>query len=111
MTAAIVEEVRRVRSAGVGTADIARATGADRSTVSAWIRDARTPTGDRRDRVIELATAVERLTRVMRPSYVPLWLAKPNEALDDDRPIDLIARGRFRAVARIIAELEEDSFS
>ena len=111
MTTAIVEEVRRVRDAGVGTADIARATGADRSTVSAWIRDARTPTGDRRDRVIELAAAVERLSRVMRPSYVPIWLAKPNEALDDARPIDLIARGRFRAVARIIAELEEDSFS
>ena len=36
-----------------------------------------------------------------------MWLAKPVEALDDDKPVDLIARGEYRRVARVIAELEE----
>ena len=43
----------------------------------------------------------------MRADYIPVWLAKPVEALDDDKPVDLIARGEYRRVARVIAELEE----
>jgi len=29
------------------------------------------------------------------------------EALDDDKPVDLIARGEYRRVARLISELED----
>ena len=43
----------------------------------------------------------------MRADYIPVWLLKPVEALGDDKPVDLIARGEYRRVARVIAELEE----
>ena len=49
---------------------------------------------------------VERLVRVIRPEYVRVWLRKPNELLDDDKPLDVIASGNYRKVSRVIAGLE-----
>jgi hypothetical protein len=36
-----------------------------------------------------------------------VWLTKPVEALGDDKPIDLIRRGRYRAVARVVSGHED----
>jgi transcriptional regulator with XRE-family HTH domain len=109
--AAYAAEVRRVRDAGVETADIAQATGVDPTTVSAWLHARRSPTGDRRRRLIELSAIVERLIGVMDATYVPIWLAKPLVALDDRRPIEAIARGDYQAVLQLVARLESDAFS
>ena len=48
----------------------------------------------------------DRLTRVMEASYIPVWLKRPLEVLDDDKPAELLARGDYRRVAQLIAELE-----
>jgi hypothetical protein len=50
---------------------------------------------------------VERLARVVRPTYIPVWLNKPMELLNDDKPIERIAGGDYRAVARLISGLED----
>lgn len=92
---------------GLSDADIARATGAAASTVRAWLAGTRSPTGERAERLVELSALVERLTRVMDPSYVAVWLRKPVPALDDDKPLEVIGRGEYRRVARIISALEE----
>jgi uncharacterized protein (DUF2384 family) len=105
------EEIRRVRALGVGTGDIAVAVGAQPATVNAWARATRRPTGAKRTRFLELVSLIDRLERVMSASYVPLWLIKPVPALDDRRPIDLLARGRYRDVSRLVTELENDSFA
>lgn len=104
-------EVRRVRDLGIRTADIAVATGAGRSTVTAWARADRQPAGDRRTRLLELVALVDRLVKVMSPSYVPVWLHKPVPALGDERPLAALARGGYSDVSRLVAELENDSFS
>ncbi len=31
---------------------------------------------------------------------------RPIEALDDDKPVDVLARGDYRRIAKLIAELE-----
>ena len=41
---AYADELKRVRAIGVETGDIARATGAERGTVTSWARAARRPT-------------------------------------------------------------------
>jgi hypothetical protein len=104
-------EVRRVRDAGLETSDIATATGSDPTTVVAWMASRRSPSGERRIRLIDLSAIVERLQEVMDPGYVPIWLNKPVRALDDQRPIDLIGRGDSREVLRLVAQLENDNFS
>ncbi len=47
----------------------------------------------------------------MDQDYVPLWLNKPLPALGDERPLVALGKGRYRDVSRLVAELENDSFS
>jgi uncharacterized protein (DUF2384 family) len=60
--------------------------------------------------VTTASTIVERLARLMEPSYIAVWLRNPVPALDDERPIDLIARGESARVERLISALEEAPF-
>ena len=108
---AYAEEVKRVRALGIDSGDIARATGAGVATVTSWARATRTPTSPFRDRLLELISLVDRLSSTMDPGYVALWLNKPLPALDDERPLAAIAKGRYKDVSRLVAELENDSFS
>jgi hypothetical protein len=109
---AYADEAVRLRSkAHLDDEMIARATGAARSTVRDWLAKRSAPTGVRAERVVELSAIVDRLPRLMRAEYIPVWLAKPIEALDDEKPVDLIARGEYRRVARIISELEDPGAS
>lgn len=97
--------------AGLSDADIARATGVAESTARSWLAGTRRPSGARAERLIELSAIVERLVRVMEPSYIAIWLRKPIPALDDEKPIDLLARVRYRRVARAVSALEDAPFS
>jgi uncharacterized protein (DUF2384 family) len=47
----------------------------------------------------------------MESSYIPVWLRRPIEALDDRKPLDLLARGDYRRVARVVSSLEDAPFS
>lgn len=105
-------EARRVHDiAGLTGADIARATGTAPSTARAWLAGTRNPTGERADRLIELSALLERLQRVMDSSYIPVWLRRPIEALDGRKPLDLLAQGEFRVVARVVSSLEDVPFT
>jgi hypothetical protein len=59
----------------------------------------------------ELSSLVERLARTVRPTHIPVWLNKPIPALDDDKPIERIASGDYRSVARLISGLEDPGAS
>jgi transcriptional regulator with XRE-family HTH domain len=100
-------EAAHIKDIGhLSVADVARATGADDSTVRAWLKETRSPTGERAERLAELSSIVERLANVMEGAYIPVWLRKPNQLLDDDKPLDVIARGQYRLISRLIASLE-----
>ncbi len=108
MKAAFAEEATRLRrKAGLTADQIARATGAAPSTVRGWIGHHSEPRGVRAERVAELSAITERLGRVMPRSYIPVWLSKPIEALGFEKPLDVIAAGEYRKVARIISEIED----
>jgi transcriptional regulator with XRE-family HTH domain len=112
MDTAFAREASFVREVGrLSDRDIARATGAGVSTVGAWMRRTRTPTGERAERLAELSAAVERLVRVMDLGYIPVWLREPVIALDDEKSLDVLARGEYRRLSRVISELELPTFS
>jgi transcriptional regulator with XRE-family HTH domain len=107
MATAFASEAAHIQETGnLSTSDIARATGADETTVRAWIREDRSPSGTRAERLAELSALVERLARVMDPEYIPVWMRKPIPLLDDDKPLDVVAAGEYRRVSRVIAGLE-----
>jgi transcriptional regulator with XRE-family HTH domain len=108
MAVAFADEAVRLRdSSGLSTEVIARATGAAQTTVRDWLKHRTSPTGTRADRIAELSAITERLQRVMSTEYIPVWLTKPVEALDDEKPVDLIARGDYLRVARLISSIED----
>src|SRR5262245_19660972 len=107
MATAFAEEAVRIHEvAHLSDAQIANAVGAAPSTVREWFARRSSPTGRRAERLAELAEFVDRLARVMEADYISVWLSRPIEALDDRKPLELIARGRARRVARVISELE-----
>ena len=108
MSTAFADEAVRLRD-DVQLTDVllARGTGAARSTVRDWLGGRSNPTGVRAERLVELAEVVDRLGRVMRPEYIPVWLMRPIEALDDEKPVDVIGDGGFRRVARLVSALED----
>ncbi len=108
---AYADEVKRVKALGVETGDIARATGAEVGTVTSWARATRQPSAQFRTRLLELIAIVDRLSRTMDAGYVPLWLNKPLPALGDERPLVALGKGRYKDVSKLVAELENDSFS
>jgi uncharacterized protein (DUF2384 family) len=61
--------------------------------------------------LIELAELTRRLGQVVDPEVIPVWLSRPLIRLDDDKPIDVIARGDYKRVSRLIAELESPGVS
>jgi transcriptional regulator with XRE-family HTH domain len=112
MAVSFAAEAGRARELGhLSETDIARATGVAPSTARAWLAGTRSPTGERAERLIELAAMVERLAAVIRPDYIPIWLRKPVPALDDDKPLDVIAAGGYRRVAELISGLEDPGAS
>ncbi len=103
----LLEDAQRVHDvAGLSDRLIASATGAKASTVRGWLAGRSEPTGARAERLIELAEMTKRLALVVRPESIPVWLQRPILALDDEKPIELIARGEYRKVAKLIAEIE-----
>lgn len=85
---------------------IARATGAKPSTVRGWLSGRSEPTGTRAERLVELSEMSSRLAGVLRADAIPVWMNRPILALDNEKPIDLIARGEYRQVAELISEIE-----
>ena len=112
MATAFAYEALRIRDyAHLSDVQIGRAVGAAPSTVRDWFAKRSSPTGSRAERVAELAEIVDRLGRVMQPDYIPVWLSKPIEALDDRKPLELIARGDARRVAQVVSGLESPGAS
>ena len=98
------------RGGALSDRDIARATGAGVSTVSAWLRRERAPRGRRAERLVEFSAIAERLAAVLGPERVPVWLNKPTPALDHRKPLDVIAEGGYEQVSRVVAEFESPTF-
>ena len=103
----LAAEARRVHDqAQLSDRQIAAATGARPSTVRDWLSGRSAPSGARADRLVELGAMVDRLARVMQADFIPIWLTRPIEALDDEKPVEVLARGDYRRIAKLIGELE-----
>jgi uncharacterized protein (DUF2384 family) len=107
MPTAFASEAAHIQDLGhLSATDIAWATKADESTVRAWIRGDRSPSGQRAERLLELSAIIERVVNVMAPDYVPVWMRKPVGLLDDHKPLDLVRSGGYRRVLRAVSSLE-----
>lgn len=87
-------------------ADISRATKASADTVRAWVRDVAEPSSEEVERVNELLSVVGRLAAVMTADFIASWLRRPLPVLNYEKPLDVLGRGDFKDVSRVVAALE-----
>jgi hypothetical protein len=71
-----------------------------------WLSGRSAPSGARADRLVELGAMVDRLAASCKPTSSRSWLTRPIEALDDEKPVEVLARGNDRRIAKLITELE-----
>ena len=65
-------------------------------------RQRSSPRAERARRIAELAEIVDRLKRVIDPNYIPVWMMKPIEALDNNTPLEMVATDQARCVVKLI---------
>jgi hypothetical protein len=87
-------------------AEVAAITGVKERQVQHWVAGTHRPTGAKRDRLLELAYIVERLSDVYRPEGIDIWIHGRNRDLGGQRPIDLLRQGDFAAVLNAVERLE-----
>jgi hypothetical protein len=77
------------------------------STVRAWLDRRSAPSGQQAERLVELSSLVERLARLIQAPSISNWLGAAVPILDGEKPIDRIAQGDYRSVARIISGIKD----
>jgi len=108
----VIREAVFVREVGRLTdEEVALAARVDLSTVRAWRLGTETAEDASSERLLELSTLAERLTRVIDPSYIRTWLREPVPAIGGETPLDAIARGDYGSVARLVSALEDSPVS
>ena len=105
------ETIRAQELGDLAEADIGRATGAAPEMVRAWLTGSARSTGTQDERLHELASAVERLSRLIRRDAIAPWLRTSIPLLGGATPLDAIAAGDGREVARLISGLEDPGAS
>src|SRR4051812_7254754 len=91
-------------------ADLARVLEANPRTVARWLRNEAAPRAEARERLLEVATVLERLSATLQPAAAHDWLFTPNPALDYRKPVELLRTGDYRVVLGAIDALAEGVF-
>lgn len=100
--AKLVDDLRE----GVLTnAELAEITGVKSRQVQHWASGAHRPQGEAKDRLLELHYIVDRLLDVYTPEGVDIWLHGRNRSLGAQKPIDLLAEGKFEQVLAAVERL------
>lgn len=102
---ALAEELQQLLNL-LSDADIARATKVSVDTVRAWLKDEDEPSSEAAERINELMAVVDRLASVVSPDFIDIWLRRPLRILGDEKPLDLLARGAYKEVSRVVGALE-----
>lgn len=91
----------------VDGADIARVSHSTTRSVARWRAHQAIPKRDVEERLLELKSVLDLLSKVLREEPSRLWLRSPHPNLCFEKPIDLIAEGRYRDVIVEILAMAE----
>lgn len=98
----IVEEIR---GNGLSLAEIGQITGVGLRQVQNWVGGKSRPSGDTRDRLVDVHYIVRGLSEVYRPEGIEIWLHARNPWLQGERPIDMLINGQFQEVVEAVDRL------
>jgi hypothetical protein len=102
------EIVRALRSYGVTQVDVGSVTGVSDRAVRAWATSTVRP--ERYDRLAELRDLVMLLSDSLSGRGVGQWLHARNRLLNGERPIEVVAAGRFDDARRAAQAFVDGSY-
>ncbi|MGH2573281.1 MAG: hypothetical protein ACRDGU_07355 [Actinomycetota bacterium] len=109
-----VELIERLDSARRQTqldqGQLARLLGTNPRTVSRWMRKGVRPRHSAREKLLEVLSVLELLSKTLRPQPAHDWLFTPNPLLAHHKPVDLLGQGKYRDVLGAIDALGEGVF-
>ncbi len=91
----------------IDTADVARVSGTHARTVNRWHASQAEPRRESEERILELKAVVDLLRRVLGDDAARRWLRSPNPDLGYEKPLDLVASGRYQRVIDLLLALAE----
>lgn len=91
----------------VDARDLAEMLGTSTRSVTRWQKTGATPRRETEVRLLEVQAVVDLLRRVMREDSARLWLHSPNPDLGYEKPIELLADGKYRRVVGALLALAE----
>ena len=94
---------------GLSRATFARLVGVSEALVKRWEEGSETPDAPLLKRIDRVGRILSRLAGVMRKSFIPTWLARPNDVcreLGARTPLDLLERGKYQEVESMLYYLE-----
>ena len=111
MPAVYAKKLDRIKEeAGLSRQEVARIVGASPRTVMRWAAGETLPRGVSRERLLDLAAVAQQLGRVMQKDAATAWLFEPNPLLNHERPVDLVATGKYQDVLAAIEAIGEGVF-
>lgn len=110
-TDAYAEKLETIKEdTGLSRQEIAQIVGTSPRSVIRWASGQVVPRGTPKERLLELAVVSQLAAKVMRPDAVGVWFFAPNPLLDYKRPVDLVAKGKYREVIGAIQSTGEGVF-
>ncbi len=100
---ALVDEIRQC---GLTSAEIGLITGVRERQVQHWAAGTSRPSGETRDRLVDIHYIVRALGNVYRPEGIEIWLHARNPELSGQRPIDLLVAGHFKPIVEAVERLK-----
>lgn len=97
--------VSDLRERALTTQELADVIGVNARQITNWASGHNTPTGQRRDRLLEVDYIVKQLRDVYTREGAEIWLHGRKRSLDGQRPIDLMREGRFETVLNAVERL------
>jgi transcriptional regulator with XRE-family HTH domain len=91
---------------GLSRPVLARMLGVTEATLGRWEKGTTTPGAAGLEKVKRLGGILEGLARVMKKSFIPTWLASPNDACKGRTPVDLLEEGQYETIEDMVYFLE-----
>jgi hypothetical protein len=110
-TIALADQLNRLRErVPLSALEVARATGADETTVREWFDRKTVPIGASASRLAELIAVVDEMALNIKADSIPGWLGRQVPALDGRAPADAVAAGGYGQVMNLAVGLSQGVF-
>jgi hypothetical protein len=111
-TIALADQLNRLRErVPLSALEVARATGADETTVREWFDRKTAPMGASASRLVELIAVVDEMALNVKADSIPSWLGRQVPALHGRAPADVIAAGGYEELMDLAVGLSAGVFT